>query len=172
MRASMPSSGEKKNMIPKTWMDLFLVFAATGSPQVQAAIVSDARQSGRLVNVADDPAACDFHLPAVVRRGDLLLTVSTRGRSPSVAAMIRRQLDKDFGEEYARLTTLMAGLRDRLVDAGGPQVERERLLRDLLHQDLIDWLRIGRHDLVREHLVQALGRPLDPALDALLKEAR
>lgn len=148
----------------------FLVFAATGTPGVQASIVGDARNAGLLVNVADDPAACDFHLPATVRRGDLMLTVSTRGRSPAVSAMVRRRLEDEFGMEYARLTALMAALRDQLLAEGGSQATRQDLFRDLLHEDMIDWLRAGRGDCIREHLERTLGRPVDPALDALLKE--
>ena len=149
----------------------FLVFAATGNPEVQATIVRDARKSSLLVNVADDPVACDFHLPATVRRGDLTLTVSTRGRSPAVSAMVRRRLEAEFGEEYGRLTALMAGLRDQLLAEGGSQATRGNLFRALLHEDMIDWLRTGRRDRIREHLEQTLGRPIDPALDALIKEA-
>ena len=148
----------------------FLVFAATGNLEVQASIVRDTCAAGLLVNVADDPAACDFHLPATVRRGDLTLTVSTRGRSPAVSAMVRRRLEGEFGEEYGRLTALMACLRDQLLAAGGRQATRRDLFRDLLHEDMIDWLRAGRDDRIREHLVQTLGRSVDPALDALIKE--
>ena len=60
-----------------------------------------------LVNVEDVKPWCDFHNPALVRRGDLLLTVSTNGRSPGLAARIRRQLAATFGAEWAdRLSTI------------------------------------------------------------------
>ena len=148
----------------------FLVFAATGIAEVQGLIVRDARDAGVLVNVADDPAACDFYLPATVRRGDLTLTVSTRGRSPAVSAMVRRRLEREFGEEYGRLTTLMTRLRDQLLAEGGSQAYRQRLSRDLLHEDMLDWLRAGRDDRIRDHLEQTLGRPIDPSVDAVIKE--
>jgi precorrin-2 dehydrogenase len=61
-----------------------------------------ARAQGVLVNVEDVKAWCDFHNPSVVRRGDLLLTVSTGGKSPGLAARIRRQLAQSFGPEWAR----------------------------------------------------------------------
>ncbi|NJO38018.1 MAG: siroheme synthase [Rhizobiales bacterium] len=59
------------------------------------------RRNGGLVNVEDVKQGCDFHNPALVRRGDLLLTVSTNGRSPGLAARIRRQLADLFGPEWA-----------------------------------------------------------------------
>ncbi len=73
-----------------------------------AMLLADAvRARGALVNVEDVKQGCDFHNPALVRRGDLLLTVSTNGKSPGLAARIRRHLAGTFGPEWAeRLQTL------------------------------------------------------------------
>ena len=71
-------------------------------PQQQARpIAASARELGVLVNVEDVLGLCDFHNPSLVRRGDLLLTVSTGGRSPGLAARIRRRLEAAFGPEWA-----------------------------------------------------------------------
>ncbi|MEM7443691.1 MAG: NAD(P)-dependent oxidoreductase [Pseudomonadota bacterium] len=68
-----------------------------------------AKQAGALVNVEDDRRYCDFHSPAQVRRGDLVLTVSTGGKSPGLAARLRRHLEDAFGPEWAeRLNDLDA----------------------------------------------------------------
>jgi len=64
-------------------------------------LVAAARAAGALVNLEDVKDSCDFHNPSIVRRGDLLLTVSTGGRSPGLAARIRRQLERSFGPEWA-----------------------------------------------------------------------
>jgi precorrin-2 dehydrogenase / sirohydrochlorin ferrochelatase len=53
-----------------------------------------------LVNVEDVTEGCDFHTPALVRRGDLLLTVSTAGRSPGLAARVRARLEAEYGPEW------------------------------------------------------------------------
>jgi len=63
----------------------FLVVAATSSPMVNDVIFREARQRGILCNVVDDPQRCDFYSPAVVRRGDLQIAISTAGRSPALA---------------------------------------------------------------------------------------
>jgi len=55
-----------------------------------------------LVNVEDVPSLCDFHVPALVRRGDLVIAVSTGGRAPGVAKLLREWLDARFGPEWAR----------------------------------------------------------------------
>jgi precorrin-2 dehydrogenase/sirohydrochlorin ferrochelatase len=66
-----------------------------------APLARAARAGGCLVNVEDVVAFCDFHNPAQVRRGDLLLTVSTGGKSPGLAARIRAKLARAFGPDWA-----------------------------------------------------------------------
>ncbi|MEE8270466.1 MAG: NAD(P)-dependent oxidoreductase [Alphaproteobacteria bacterium] len=97
-----------------------------------------ARDVGTLVNVEDVTPLCDFHTPSVVRRGDLLLTVSTGGRSPGLAARVRRRLERLFGPEWAGRLDQVGRRRDDWRRQG-------RRLRDLarLTDDLIDrqgWL--------------------------------
>lgn len=73
----------------------------TGLPDAEARELADAARSlGVLVNVEDVTDGCDFHTPAVVRRGDLLLTVSTGGRSPGLAARVRARLEAEYGPEW------------------------------------------------------------------------
>jgi precorrin-2 dehydrogenase / sirohydrochlorin ferrochelatase len=74
-----------------------LFVAGIGRPEKLA---QRAREAGVLVNVEDRPELCDFHVPAVVRRGDLVLTVSTGGRSPGVARRLREWLERRFGDEW------------------------------------------------------------------------
>jgi len=59
-----------------------------------------ARNAGALVNIEDAKPLCDFHVPSLVRRGDLVMTVSTAGRSPGLARRLRRHLEKLFGDEF------------------------------------------------------------------------
>ena len=66
-----------------------------------AELAAAARPERVLVNVEDRPALCDFHSVAEVRRGDLLLTVSTGGASPGLAARIRARLASEYGPEWA-----------------------------------------------------------------------
>jgi len=64
------------------------------------ALAQRAREAGVLVNVEDRPELCDFHVPAMVRRDDLVLTVSTGGRSPGLARRLREWLERCFGSEW------------------------------------------------------------------------
>jgi precorrin-2 dehydrogenase/sirohydrochlorin ferrochelatase len=80
---------------------LRLLFVAGLERATSERLAARARAAGVLVNVEDLPEFCDFHVPATVRRGDLLLTVSTGGRAPGLARVIREWLDNRFGPEWA-----------------------------------------------------------------------
>ncbi len=135
----------------------FLVFAATDSPEVQDRIYSDAEQLGILVNVIDSPQRCTFHVPAVVRQGDLTLAVFTQGNSPAVAAMIRHQLEELYGVEYAHLLELMGNVRSVVIEACDTAEERKKMFADILHDDLVNWISESRWDLVRQHMEKVIG---------------
>jgi len=95
-----------------------LVIVATDDPQVNARVAADAEAAGVWVNAADDVDNCTFTLPARVRRGDLLLTVSTGGRSPGLASWTRKRLEEEFGPEWGVLLQLLAEARDELRAQG------------------------------------------------------
>ncbi|HTZ81037.1 MAG TPA: NAD(P)-dependent oxidoreductase [Stellaceae bacterium] len=96
-----------------------LVLVADGvEPEVVRDLVATARAAGTLVNVEDRPEFCDFHSPAMVRRGDLLLTVSTGGRSPRLAHRIGSFLGQVFGPEWQRRLEELGALRALWREAG------------------------------------------------------
>ncbi|MGH7846964.1 MAG: precorrin-2 dehydrogenase/sirohydrochlorin ferrochelatase family protein [Candidatus Binatia bacterium] len=105
-----------------------LAFVATGNEEVDAAVFGEGQERGVWVNAADDPACCDFILPAVVRRGDLTVAVATGGASPALARLIREELESYLSEDYAALAEIA-------VDA------RKELKRDALHVNAETWHR-------------------------------
>ena len=95
-----------------------LLFVA-GVPHDEAApLVELARGLGILVNTEDDRALCDFHVPASVRRGDLLMTVSTGGGSPGLARSIRKHLENEFGNEWSSRLVELSAARQKWRDKG------------------------------------------------------
>jgi precorrin-2 dehydrogenase/sirohydrochlorin ferrochelatase len=83
-----------------------------GLPDDEAAVLAGLARSERvLVNVEDRPALCDFHSVAEVRRGELLLTVSTGGASPGLAARIRGRLAAEYGPEWSDRLALLRSQR-------------------------------------------------------------
>lgn len=94
---------------------VFLVIGATDDQELNRRVSADAQKKGLLCNIADDPDACNFILPSIVRRGDLTLAISTAGKSPAFAKHLRKTLEKQFGEEYGLFLTLMGAIRQRLL---------------------------------------------------------
>jgi precorrin-2 dehydrogenase/sirohydrochlorin ferrochelatase len=109
----------------------FLVIAATNSSDVNAAIFHQARQRNILCNGVDDPEHCDFYYPAVVRRGDLQLAISTNGQSPALAQRIRRELEMQFGPEYGAWLEELGRARQQLFASKIDPEQRRRLLHEL-----------------------------------------
>lgn len=90
-------------------------------PEAEATpLAATARRIGVLVNVEDITQLCDVHVPAIVRRGDLTLTVSTRGTAPGLAARIRRDLSERYGPEWEQRMAEVAALRAELRGRGLP----------------------------------------------------
>ncbi|MEQ9520164.1 MAG: NAD(P)-dependent oxidoreductase [Parvibaculum sp.] len=104
-----------------------LVFGAGLSEADGAALGQLARAHGRLVNIEDVKPLCDFHMPSLVRRGDLLITVSTGGRAPGLARKLRRFLEGLFGPEWADRLDEVATQRNEWRQAGDtlPTVARK-----------------------------------------------
>jgi len=90
-----------------------IVFVAGLSHELSTEMAAQARAVGALVNVEDVPELCDFHVPAVVRRGDLLLTVSTGGRAPGLSSQIRAYLERLFGSEWVGHLSKISDARRR-----------------------------------------------------------
>src|SRR6476659_8011165 len=89
----------------------FLAIAATSESEVNIAVFEDAERRAMLVNVVDVPPLCNFILPAIVRTGPLAIASSTAGASPALAKRIKREVQGQFGEDYARLAELLNEVR-------------------------------------------------------------
>jgi len=135
----------------------FLVIAATDDEAVQARIHAEAEAGNILLNVADVPKWCNVILPAVVRRGDLSVAISTGGASPALARKLRRELEQRFGPEYDALLQLLAGLRCQVLAEGCDHRENRTRFHRLVEADLAGWIKDGRWDLVREHVRTTVG---------------
>ncbi len=107
----------------------FLAVVATNSRTLNERVYHEAQRRGVLCNVVDVPDLCDFFYPAVVRRGDLQIAVSTAGQSPSLAQKIRQQLDKQFGPGYATWVAKLGETRKLILAS---DLDKERKL-ELLH---------------------------------------
>jgi len=108
---------------------IFLAVVATSSRTLNEHIYNEAQKHSVLCNVVDVPDLCDFFYPAVVRRGDLQIAVSTAGQSPSLAQKIRQQLEKQYGPGYADWVADLGETRKLILSS---DLDKERKL-ELLH---------------------------------------
>jgi len=132
-----------------------LVVTATGVPAVDAAVYSDGEAAGIWVNSADDPANCSYTLPAVVRRGPVVLTVSTGGHSPALAVWLKERIGAEVGPEYEVLAGLLSDERDA-VRAQGRSTEGMDW-RSALDSDMLELIRSGRVQQAKERLQACLS---------------
>ena len=137
----------------------FLAVAATGDAAEHARIFAEAEREGVLLNAVDDPAHCHFAVPAVLRRGDLVVAVSTGGRAPGYAGRVRDELARTVGAEHGTLLDLVAEVRDELRAERGGGADFDRWAakwRAALDHDLIGLVRAGRTGEARTLLRAAL----------------
>jgi len=126
---------------PFTASDLdgkFLAVAATASESLNRLIYREAQRRGVLCNVVDVPEYCDFFYPAVMRRGDLQIAVSTAGQSPSLAQKIRQQLERQFGEGYAAWVEQLGETRRLIVASDLDQATKWELLHSLASREAFE----------------------------------
>jgi precorrin-2 dehydrogenase/sirohydrochlorin ferrochelatase len=136
---------------------MFLVMGATDDEMLNRRIRTDAGRLRILCNIADRPEQCDFILPAVIERGDLVVTVSTSGRSPALAKKLRQDLQAQFGDEYTVFLDLMGAIRKRLLaEAHAPEAHKP-IFERLVHSDMLAWIREGRRNDIDRLLAEILG---------------
>lgn len=114
-----------------------LVVAATGAPDVDAAVAAEARAEGQLINVAAQPALGNVHFTAEIRRGPLRIAVASDGAAPGLVRSLRDELERVIGPQWGDLAYLAAEARNRLQRIPGlSQADRARLLANLVEQAL------------------------------------
>lgn len=94
---------------------VFIAIAATDDNEVNAAVFAEAEERKVLLNCVDDVSHCHFAAPSVIRRGDLMVTISTGGKSPALAKRLRLDLSEQIGEEYGDLVRLLGEVRKEML---------------------------------------------------------
>lgn len=142
---------------PEDLEDIFLVFAATGDLAINKNITSLCREKGILVNAVDDPPNCDFYVPSILRRNSLCLAISTEGKSPLLAAKLRRELEKFIPEEYGDWVDILGDLREQIKDSDLSIEERRSIFETLVNSDILDLLKEDRKEQIEERIKQCMS---------------
>jgi|PlaIllAssembly_1097288.scaffolds.fasta_scaffold42159_2 precorrin-2 dehydrogenase/sirohydrochlorin ferrochelatase len=143
----------------------FLAVAATDHRPTNEKVFREASARRIPVNAVDDPVHCTFIVPAVISRGDILIAISTGGRSPALAKALRKKLEREVGGEYSSLLKLIGAVRKSILPLGWGPMKNQKIYRRLLQEDVLDLLRRGNHKALGRLLREIIGPdfPLEEA---------
>ncbi|NCO35996.1 MAG: hypothetical protein AUJ92_17645 [Armatimonadetes bacterium CG2_30_59_28] len=137
--------------------DTFLAVAATDDVSVNRAVVAEAKEKGALCNSATDPRLSDFHLPAILRRGGVVVSVSTTGSSPVMARWLRDALARYVSPVHGELADLLAKYQIALKERYPEVDERSRKIRQLIEETLFLSLQEGHRQAAEEAIQQCIS---------------
>ena len=135
----------------------FIVICATDNKAVNKLIAEEAQAVGALVNVVDAPELGNFSVPSQINHGDLLITISTGGKSPALARKLRTELAKRYGPEYGQYLELLGKARDDMKKAIRSSKEREIFWRQTIDEDIINLLKNGKIKEAEAKIYNAIG---------------
>ena len=140
----------------------FMGIAATNKREVNRCIYQEAEQSGTLLNVVDDPVLCSFIAPAIVKRGDVTLAISTGGASPALARKLRESLEESPALEWSDLARVLSRVR-REVKRMGVSIDRQRWQCGMTSK-VLKMAQSGKEDDAVTSLLEDLTNPDTPEL--------
>jgi siroheme synthase-like protein len=130
--------------------DVYLVISAADDQAVNEEVARLANDLGLLINVVDQPSLCSFITPALVTRGELQVSVSTGGGSPSLTQRVKREVAALIGEEYGELLKIAAEMRAEAKRRIPDFESRRKVLHEFVESDAIDLIRAGRLEDARK----------------------
>lgn len=135
-----------------------LIVCAVGNEEVNKVVYADAHELRILINVVDRFELCDFALPAKIRRGNLLVTFSTNGKSPALSRYLRRTMEKEFDDTYAIWLDRLNVLRGEAIAALPTADDREIFWRSALSDDVMALVKQKKYDEAEESIRNAISR--------------
>ena len=124
-----------------------LVFAATNQRAVNSTVSDAARAQGILVNVADDPELCDFIVPSIIRKGPIVIAISTSGTLPMLAKKLRKEIEATLSRDHVRYAAKVGWLRKVLMSNVKDRPKRQRILKDIRNASVSQIVAMSRKEL-------------------------
>lgn len=146
---------KEKAFEPADLDDAALIFAVTNDEEVNNA-VEEAAQHWQLLSRADAKGRVDFINPAVVRRGDFVLTVSTSGASPGLTRQVKTDLEEQYGVHYEQYVSFLKEARQQILQVFTGDAKKQ-LLAELLDPQLLQWMEQGEKQKCEAWLQQRIG---------------
>jgi siroheme synthase-like protein len=140
----------------------FLVICATDQSEINHQVWEEASANRQLVNVVDDTPHCNFIAPAILRKGDLTIAISTAGKAPALAVRLKEQFQKEIGPEYERFLELAGQLREPLAHHIPDFETRKSLWYELVDADVLDLLARGDELAAKQRISEVVGFHFEP----------
>jgi precorrin-2 dehydrogenase / sirohydrochlorin ferrochelatase len=142
--------------------DAFLIVIATNDRALNKRVSSFAKEKNILVNTVDQPEECSFIVPSIIKKGDLILAISTSGKSPALAKKIRMELEDRFGIEYRYFLNMMGKLRKELISSGKSETERSKIFHDLAGSPILKLMAKDELAVIAVELGRILDKNISP----------
>jgi precorrin-2 dehydrogenase/sirohydrochlorin ferrochelatase len=119
---------------------MVLVISATDDPSTQKTVAAAARSRNIPINTVDQPALCDFIVPAVIRKGDVIVAISTSGKSPALAAALRAKIENVVTDDAGRTAVVLGAVRKE-VHARFPDPDRRKqVFESIVASGILEWI--------------------------------
>ncbi|MGI4758144.1 MAG: precorrin-2 dehydrogenase/sirohydrochlorin ferrochelatase family protein [Janthinobacterium lividum] len=132
----------------------FLVVAGTDVPEVNRAVFAGAERRNIMVNAVDDPPYCDYYFPSIVKRGDLIIAISTAGESPALAQQLRKELNEQLPRDIGPWLMELGRLRREVLGMEPLGETRKMLLHQLAQRDVCGAEACPSREMARAHARQ------------------
>ncbi len=133
-----------------------LVFVACGEVEAKQEVLKECKKNKIPVNVVDEPKSCDFILPASLRRKDLVVAISTSGKSPALAKKLRRHLEEELGEEYGDFLQALGDIRPEVLARIDSFERRKSFFESVVYSDILENYLDGRIDDMKQEIRKRL----------------
>jgi len=141
----------------------FMVICATDQPEINHQVWQETSANRQLVNVVDDTPRCNFIAPAILRKGDLNIAISTGGKAPALAVRLKERLQKEIGPQYERFLELSGQLREPLARNIPDFETRKKLWYELVDSDILELLSQDNEPAALDLISRVVGFRFEPA---------
>lgn len=131
---------------------IYLVISATNDAATNGIIVNDCRELNILINVVDDPGRCNFHVPSVVHRGAFKMAISTGGKSPRLARLVRMELEQEYGSQFEAFVDFLGQIRARAMSTIEDPTQRSLVLKNLVDGQTLGLVKQGNLEQAKERV--------------------
>jgi len=132
-----------------------LVFAATNKKDINVRIKKEAAMKGILVNVVDDPVLCDFIVPSIVKKGPIVIAISTSGVLPSLSKKLRKEISEYITEDYIKYVNIVGYFRKYLINNVKNKRKRAEIMAEISNTDMKELINLNIKEIKARFLIES-----------------